>query len=111
MPPAAALITASYLSVAYKYFSRGLEWRGFAGAGALTAGIVPFTLLFILGNIGQLEGMMAEGKVGKLQDGEGLEKTRTLLSKWSRLNFARAMLPLTGSGLAIWNLFSVLGEA
>ncbi|KAK9779359.1 putative ATP-dependent RNA helicase [Seiridium cardinale] len=106
MPPAAVAITASYFSVAYAYGSRGLEWRGFAGAGALTVGIVPFTLLFILGTIGELEGMMAKGareKGGELE----LQAARQALGKWSRLNFVRAMLPLVGSGLAVWNLLSI----
>ncbi|KAK6083659.1 ATP-dependent RNA helicase HAS1 [Seiridium cupressi] len=106
MPPAAVAITASYFSVAYAYCSRGLEWRGFAGAGALTVGIVPFTLLFILGTIGELEGMMAKGaqeKGGELE----LQAARKALGKWSRLNFVRAMLPLVGSGLAVWNLLSI----
>lgn len=108
MPPAAIAITASYLSVAYTCFSRGLEWRGFAGAGALTVGIVPFTLIFIMGHIKQLERMMAEGKADKLRDAEGLEETRTALSRWSRWNFARAMLPLLGSALGVWNFLAVV---
>ncbi|KAH6656482.1 hypothetical protein BKA67DRAFT_531752 [Truncatella angustata] len=107
MPPFAAAIAASYTAVAYTCFTRSLEWRGFAAAGALTIGIVPFTILFILETVGELEGMIARGRQTALKDDEDSEKVRTALGRWSRLNLARAVLPLAGTGSAVWNLLSV----
>jgi hypothetical protein len=37
-----------------------------------------------------------------------LEEARSLLRRWSRLNLVRAMLPLAGTGFAVWNLSKVL---
>ncbi|KAI0137481.1 hypothetical protein BJ170DRAFT_678326 [Xylariales sp. AK1849] len=96
MPPVAVAITASYCYVAYTHWKQDLEWRGFAAAGALTVGIVPFTLFFIRGNIGQIQdAMLRKGSI---------EEARALLTTWGALNLARAMLPLVGSAAALWNL-------
>ncbi|KAI1845381.1 hypothetical protein JX266_008476 [Neoarthrinium moseri] len=99
MPPAAAAITASYLYVSWTHAARGLEWRGFAVAAALTLGIVPFTFLFIRDTIVELEGM------GR-KEGHGVAEAvvRATLSRWGALNLARSCLPLLGTAAAIWNL-------
>ncbi|KAI0162975.1 hypothetical protein BJ166DRAFT_525022 [Pestalotiopsis sp. NC0098] len=101
MPPAAGAIAASYLGAAY--YSPN-EWRGFAAAAALTVGIVPFTLLLIMPTVRALEGMLGDGRDGKEADAEA----REVMQSWSRWNFARAMLPLVGTGFAVWNLGEVL---
>ncbi|KAF3025654.1 hypothetical protein E8E14_013551 [Neopestalotiopsis sp. 37M] len=131
MPPAAGAIAASYLGVAWAVAnshqhhqgSSGSEWRGFAAAAALMVGIVPFTLLFVMRTIRELEALMivgGDGANGKSTDatrhGESeedreqalLEEARSLLRRWSRLNLVRAMLPLVGTGFAVWNLSKVL---
>ncbi|KAK6189282.1 ATP-dependent RNA helicase [Pestalotiopsis sp. IQ-011] len=101
MPPAAGAIAASYLGAAYYSPS---EWRGFAAAAALTVGIVPFTLLLIMPTVRALEGMLGDGRDGK----EAGEEARRVMRTWSRWNFARAMLPLVGTGFAVWNLGEIL---
>lgn len=104
MPPAAGAIAASYLGAAYYSSSLVKEWRGFAAAAALTVGIVPFTLLLIMPTVRALEGMLADGRDGKEADAEA----RAVMQSWSRWNFARAMLPLVGTGFAVWNLGEIL---
>lgn len=103
MPPAAGAIAASYLGAAYYSAPLG-EWRGFAAAAALTVGIVPFTLLLIMPTVRALEGMLGDGRDGKEADAEA----RAVMQSWSRWNFARAMLPLVGTGFAVWNLGEIL---
>ncbi|ETS79435.1 hypothetical protein PFICI_09288 [Pestalotiopsis fici W106-1] len=124
MPPAAGAIAASYLGVAWtvakhpaQYGGGSGEWRGFAAAAALMVGIVPFTLLFIMRTIRELEGLMIAGdakdtdsntRESDRDEVQAMEEARRLLTRWSRLNFARAMLPLIGTGFAVWNLSKVL---
>lgn len=133
MPPAAGAIAASYLGVAWAVAnsqqhlqggsSSSSEWRGFAAAAALMVGIVPFTLLFVMRTIRELETLMIVGGDGAnsksadtTRHGESeedreqalLEEARSLLRRWSRLNLMRAMLPLVGTGFAVWNLSKVL---
>ncbi|KAF7521197.1 hypothetical protein G7054_g12514 [Neopestalotiopsis clavispora] len=128
MPPAAGAIAASYLGVAWavaksQHHQGSSEWRGFAAAAALMVGIVPFTLLFVMRTIRELEALMIVGGDGAnskstdtTRHGESeedrelalLEEARSLLRRWSRLNLVRAMLPLVGTGFAVWNLSKVL---
>lgn len=130
MPPAAGAIAASYLGVAWAMANShqhhqggSSEWRGFAAAAALVVGIVPFTLLFVMRTIRELEALMIVGGYGAnskstdtTRHGESeedreqalLEEARSLLRRWSRLNLVRAMLPLAGTGFAVWNLSQVL---
>jgi hypothetical protein len=103
MPPFAGAIALSYFYLSYAHHARHLEWRGFATAGALTVGIVPFTLLFIMGNIRKLEAAMAD-KDAKTSAAD--QEARSLLTTWSRMNLARAMLPLAGTVAAVWNLLA-----
>lgn len=121
MPPFAGAIALSYFWLSYAHRARQLEWRGFAAAGALTVGIVPFTLLLIMGNIRQLEAAMVAVEGGGGDDDVDVDvdaktaaaaaaaadrEARGLLTTWSRLNLARAMLPLVGTVAAVWNLLA-----
>jgi hypothetical protein len=102
MPPFAAAIMLSYAYISYTHYARGLEWRGFAAAAALTISIVPFTFAFIMGNIKQIEAAIAT----KDPKTTGNEEAKGLLRTWGKLNLTRAMLPLAGAAAAAWNLLA-----
>lgn len=95
--PGIALLNAlNYWNVAYHCYSRSLEWRGFAAAGLSTFFMIPYTLLFIMGTNKQ---MLPEGTEKTLSEGSA----RSLIQKWGDLNVARAIVPIIGTGLALWN--------
>ncbi|KAI0810380.1 hypothetical protein GGR55DRAFT_136823 [Xylaria sp. FL0064] len=97
--PGLALANAvNYWNVAYHCWSRGLEWRGFAAAGVSTFFMIPFTLTFIMGTNRKLLAA-AEGREKTLSD----DSAKSLIKKWGDLNIARAVLPILGTGLALWN--------
>ena len=63
-------------------------------ATLLTLGIIPFTLIFMRGNLSALVSKANMDAVSA--DKSGLEIQR-LISKWIALNTIRSMLPLAGS--------------
>ncbi|KAI0001236.1 hypothetical protein F4779DRAFT_622446 [Xylariaceae sp. FL0662B] len=102
MPITGVLTAANYLFVAYSYYAKGLEWRGFAAAGLSTFSIIPFTLVFIMKTNSQL--------LAACESSDKKEKTMSnstataLIKKWGELNAVRQLVPLIGTGLALWNL-------
>ncbi|KAI0599900.1 hypothetical protein F4775DRAFT_548792 [Biscogniauxia sp. FL1348] len=111
MPGLGALNAANYWIVAYAGWSRGLEWRGLAAGGASTFLIIPYTVVFILGVnerlVAAADGKEEEEKDQEHQDQEkpmSEDTVRRLIKKWGDLNVVRAVVPLVGSGLALWNL-------
>ncbi|KAI0474644.1 hypothetical protein F4859DRAFT_514496 [Xylaria cf. heliscus] len=99
MPTLGVINAINYWTVAYRYWSRGLEWRGFAAAGVSTFFIVPYTLTFIMGVNGTLLAASEENREKKLSDAS----VTYLINKWGNLNVARAVVPIIGTGLALWN--------
>ncbi|KAI1425099.1 hypothetical protein F5Y12DRAFT_391891 [Xylaria sp. FL1777] len=98
--PGLGLLNAlNYWNVAYHCWSRGLEWRGFAAAGVSTFFMIPFTLIFIAGTNKKLLEASSEGREKTLSDASA----RSLIKKWGDLNIARAVVPVVGTGLALWN--------
>ncbi|GAP88776.1 hypothetical protein SAMD00023353_1202040 [Rosellinia necatrix] len=101
MPGLGVLNAVNYWTVAYRCWSRGLEWRGFAAAGVSTFFMVPFTLAFIMGINSRLLAAAAEGREkATLSD----DSARSLIKRWGDLNVVRAVVPIVGTGLALWNL-------
>ncbi|GAW21089.1 hypothetical protein ANO14919_106020 [Xylariales sp. No.14919] len=99
MPALGALNAINYWNVAYRCWLRGLEWRGFAAAGVSTFFMIPFTLAFIAGINNKLfEASKRREKT--LSD----DSVRSLIKKWGDLNIVRAVVPILGTGLALWNL-------
>ncbi|THH19405.1 hypothetical protein EW146_g1742 [Bondarzewia mesenterica] len=108
--PLGTLASSSFLYTAYAHYAaespRGM-WEKYAVAGALCIAIVPFTLTVMKANVRALQraakgvSETAEGEKGKERelsvDGQVSEVVR-----WIRLNFVRALFPLTGFGIAVW---------
>ncbi|KAI0151666.1 hypothetical protein GGR57DRAFT_179177 [Xylariaceae sp. FL1272] len=97
-PALGALNAVNFWTIAYHCFSHGLEWRGFAVAGASTMFIIPFTLVFIMDTNKKL---LAEHDSKVKTMGEGTVKS--LIRKWGDLNAVRAVVPLVGTVVALWN--------
>ncbi|KAI0151813.1 hypothetical protein GGR57DRAFT_503741 [Xylariaceae sp. FL1272] len=98
VPTLGMLNAINYFSVAYHAYKGGAEWRGFAAAGLSTLFIVPYTLTFIMSTNATL---MAEHDSAKKVLGEAAIKR--LVKKWSDLNIVRVIVPMIGTGLALWN--------
>ncbi|KAI0434954.1 hypothetical protein F5Y09DRAFT_156633 [Xylaria sp. FL1042] len=98
IPGLGFLNAINYWNVAYHCWSRGLEWRGFAAAGVSTFFMIPFTLIFIMGTNKKLNAA-ADGREKTLSD----DSAKSLIKKWGDLNIARAVVPIVGTGLALWN--------
>ncbi|KAI1827125.1 hypothetical protein F4861DRAFT_536310 [Xylaria intraflava] len=98
LPALAVLCAINYGTVAYHRWSRGLEWRGFAAAGASTLFIVPFTFAFIV-RVNNALFAALEGSGKTLSDAA----IRALIKKWGDLNLGRAVFLVAGTGLALWN--------
>lgn len=97
--PQAAVV--SLLGYGYLVYDRSRQDRGwgvYAGAMALTIGIVPFTLAFMAPTNQALLGA-AEG-ASTLQSAA----VRELLVRWKGLNLARSLLPLAGALLGLYGL-------
>ncbi|KAI1309879.1 hypothetical protein F5Y03DRAFT_347727 [Xylaria venustula] len=99
IPGLGFLNALNYWNVAYQCWSRGVEWRGFAVAGLSTFFMIPYTLTFIRGTNRKLFAAAEGEKENALSDGEA----RSLIKKWGDLNIARAIVPVLGTGLALWN--------
>jgi noranthrone monooxygenase len=98
--PVTALISlAGYAYLAYDHSSRGLEWKGLVAAGALSAGIIPFTLIFMAPTNAVLLGV-----AGGAAEGMSDDAVRELIRKWANLNLARSIFPLAGAVVGFWNL-------
>ncbi|KAI1167030.1 hypothetical protein F5B18DRAFT_648046 [Nemania serpens] len=98
VPTLGVLNAINYWHVAYRCWSHGLEWRGFAAAGLSTFFIVPYTLTFIMGVNGKLLAA-SEKREKTLSD----DTARSLIKQWGDLNIVRAVVPVVGTGLALWN--------
>lgn len=98
-PPVAVASLAAYAFLAYELKNGGqLNWERYGLAGALTAGIIPFTLIGMASTNGAL--MQVAGGATSLSD----DATRSLLLRWQGLNLVRSMLPLAGAVLGLWTL-------
>ncbi|KAI1079038.1 hypothetical protein F5B20DRAFT_190513 [Whalleya microplaca] len=102
MPIVGTLNAATYLFIAYNYYTIGLEWRGFAAAGFSTFSLVPFTLIFIMGTNNKL---LAACSSSDRKEKTMSDATATaLIKRWGELNVVRQLVPMIGTGLALWNL-------
>ncbi|KAI2641069.1 hypothetical protein GGS21DRAFT_355739 [Xylaria nigripes] len=97
MPALAVFNAINYGTVAYRCWGQGVEWRGYAAAGVSTFFIIPYTLVFLMGINRKL--LTAVESRGTLSD----ESIRMLIQKWGELNLVRAVVPIIGTGLALWN--------
>ncbi|KAI0976722.1 hypothetical protein F4678DRAFT_122276 [Xylaria arbuscula] len=98
--PGLGLLNAlNYWNVAYHCWSSGVEWRGFAVAGVSTFFMIPYTLTFIMGTNSKLHASTKGEKENELSEDEA----SSLIKKWGDLNIARAIVPVLGTALALWN--------
>jgi hypothetical protein len=101
-PPFAALSSACYFYLYYKS-----KHNGYLTAGALTIGIVPYTLLVLMGTNKKLLAKAEEAKTLGWKDelvevGLGNETAHKLVDNWGILNLGRAVLLSSASVVAIW---------
>lgn len=76
--------------------------------------IVPFTALVMRNTNNALFKLEAEsagkavvggGAAGAVAAGASLEEARKIVTKWSRMNVARALIPLAGAVLGLTGIF------
>ncbi|KAI1172500.1 hypothetical protein F4777DRAFT_512459 [Nemania sp. FL0916] len=98
VPTLGVINAINYFTVAYNLRSAGVEWRGFAAAGASTFFIIPYTLTFIAG-VNQKLIAASESRDKALSDAAA----QSLIAQWGDLNVLRVIVPMIGTGLALWN--------
>ncbi len=96
----ATLVTYAY--VVYRKWTGGASWTSYAVAGALTVGIIPFTLIFMHSTNNLL--FRLEEEIGANPKVTTLENAQTLVTKWSRMHLVRSCFPLAGALLGFSTL-------
>lgn len=90
MPKFAITCALCYLYVAYDTRSRGGEWKGFAAAGALLVGIVPYTLVVMMPTNNMLHSAAAGAHIPT-------KVVLDLITKWGTMNLVRSLFPLASA--------------
>lgn len=106
-------------SVSYFYLARdagfGESWKAtaYAISGALTVGIIPYTLLFMKKVNGKLATKLEEirnlGKpesVVEEEESVGEESAHQLLDLWGLLNLMRGLMLSTAGVLGVWTVLN-----
>jgi hypothetical protein len=108
-PPFAALSSACYFYLAYTLPSNAEKAKlyGYLAAGALTIGIIPYTVLVMLPTNKKLLAKVEETKALTVKDevveiGLGNETAHKLVDSWGVLNLGRAVLLTAGSLVGTW---------
>ncbi|EJT98333.1 hypothetical protein DACRYDRAFT_24395 [Dacryopinax primogenitus] len=115
-PPIAAFAAAGFAFLSFSEGHTTLRGRVYAAAGALTLSIVPYTLGLMRQTNGRLlecaeRKELTEDEVAR-EEGRACREEReesevhSLLEKWRKLNFGRALAPTLGAALGWW---AVLG--
>lgn len=93
-----AISIATLLIYAYEVFNRwtgGESWISYAVAGALTVGIIPFTLIFMHSTNNLL--FRLEDEIKTNPKVTSLDTAQKLVTKWSRMHLMRSCFPLAGA--------------
>jgi len=101
---APAIAVTSLAALAYSAYDRsrrGLVWKRYATAGALTLAIVPFTLIFMNPTNQALLQIAGGGATAAVVNDDSV---RALITKWTGLNLIRSLLPLAGAIIGIIGL-------
>lgn len=97
MPTMAVSVTGLYGFAAARCFSSGsANWKSNAAAGALTIGIVPFTLLVMAPTNDALFATRAP-ILSPAHALENLAEVQRLIMKWVWLHAVRSVFPLVGA--------------
>ena len=119
--PCAFLSSLSYFYLAYSSFSSSNPFAGQAGtgvgsayltAGALSAGIIPFTLLVLMPTNLKLERKEEETRASEKSDEvveigiQGGETAKVLVDRWGVLNLWRVGMLITASVVGVWTSVS-----
>ncbi|MCJ1401461.1 hypothetical protein MMC11_004674 [Xylographa trunciseda] len=108
-PVADIVATAAFAYLAYAVPALR---NSYIGAAAIACMIGPWTLIMMIPTNDELFRRVAAAE--KLKDGESVseaglpkgQKTPELLAKWRRLNYLRALFPLTGAIMGAWAAFA-----
>jgi hypothetical protein len=103
MPKLAVTVGLSYAWAAYDTANRRGKWQGFIAGAALTAAIVPYTLVFMWSTNNALTNLATGAATAS-----STEHVAGLIRRWSQLNAVRSMLPLAGSVMGILTLWTNL---
>lgn len=100
-PPVALVSALSYYATGYLQYSHFLPWKASVVSGALTMGIIPYTLIFMKKTNARLIEMSASVTEEKEEVVKG--EARELVDRWGLLNAIRSVLPLAAAILAGYN--------
>jgi len=84
-----------YGYVVYDKVAAGESWMSYAGAGALTVGIIPFTLIVMLSSNNLL--FRLDDEIRTNPKATTLELAQRTVTRWSRMHLVRSMFPLAGA--------------
>ncbi|KAI2641245.1 hypothetical protein GGS21DRAFT_503674 [Xylaria nigripes] len=102
IPVTTVIASLNYIYLAHQHRIAGLEWRGYAAAGATNLLLILFTKVTIMEINYKLMASSSGAPGKKLSDDE----SRRLVHRWGYLNCYRIFIPLTGALLGLWNLLS-----
>lgn len=109
MPPAAAASAALYFYLAAAH-RRGPKGVWYLAAGALSFGIVPYTIGFMMGTNRMLEaraervekaGVLEEVLEEVVEEAEGVG-SKYLVDRWGVLNLGRAVMVAAAAAVGAW---------
>ncbi|KAL4876811.1 hypothetical protein BJY04DRAFT_199292 [Aspergillus karnatakaensis] len=104
--------TALYGLATVSKYAAGENWKVFATAGALTTGMIPFTVALIVptnNTLFRLEGQAKKDTGGSAgASGVTWAEAEGLVRKWNRLNAIRSLFPLSGAVLGLMAILKVV---
>ncbi|KAK3720349.1 hypothetical protein LTR37_003760 [Vermiconidia calcicola] len=93
-----------YAYIVFNKWSDGESWISYALAGALTVGIIPFTLIVMLSTNNLL--FQLEDEIKTNSKATTLENAQKLVTKWGRMHLMRSCFPLAGAFLGCYALLA-----
>lgn len=104
MPSIAVTTMLLHAATSAQLYATGQSWRVFVCAGLATIAIAPFTWTVMEGTNSELFRLLKQEE-DKKADAVDILEVKRLVKRWSLLHFARSMLPLVGTLLAVAGTF------
>ena len=95
MPTTSVATFFVYLYVVFNKRSSGRSWTGYAVAGAVTVGMIPFTLIVMVSTNNTLFALV--DAINDATQVTSLEYVKELVTRWSWMHVVRSLFPLFGS--------------